>query len=100
MILTLTEAGVEFVIVGNVSAVLQGSPIITQDLDLCYRRTDANLTRLAAALRSLKPRLRHRTSPTFLTSDHSGWGQTLPWRSRMSHWTSSLRCPQSADSTR
>ena len=54
----LTEAQVEFVIVGGVSAVLQGAPIITQDLDLCYRRQPENLSRLAKALAPLTPRLR------------------------------------------
>lgn len=31
----LTQAGVEFIVVGGVSAVLQGAPVVTQDLDLC-----------------------------------------------------------------
>lgn len=54
----LTQAGVEFVIVGGVSAVLQGVPVVTQDLDFCYRRTPENVRRLAAALRSFHPKLR------------------------------------------
>src|SRR5258708_32399596 len=48
----LTQAGVEFFVVGGVSAVLQGVPVVTQDLDLCYRRTPDNVRRLAAALRT------------------------------------------------
>ena len=37
----LAQAGVEFIIVGGVSAVLQGVPIVTQDLDIATaaRRT-------------------------------------------------------------
>jgi hypothetical protein len=31
----LGQAGVEFVVVGGVSAVLQGAPVVTQDLDIC-----------------------------------------------------------------
>jgi hypothetical protein len=58
MIARLARAEVEYVIVGGVSAVLQGVPVVTQDLDLCYRRTPENLTRLAAALAPLQPRLR------------------------------------------
>jgi hypothetical protein len=58
MILRLAEAEVEFVVVGGVSAVLQGAPIVTMDLDVCYRRTPENIARLAAALAPLKPRLR------------------------------------------
>lgn len=54
----LTDAGVEFVVVSGVSAVLQGVPFVTQDLDLCYRRTADNIKRLAAALAPLKPRPR------------------------------------------
>jgi predicted nucleotidyltransferase len=54
----LTQAGVEFVVVGGVSAVLQGVPVVTQDLDLCYRRTPENVRRLASALRPFHPKLR------------------------------------------
>lgn len=54
----LVEAQVEFVVVGGVSAVLQGSPIVTRDLDICYRRTPDNLIRLAAALKPFQPTLR------------------------------------------
>jgi hypothetical protein len=54
----LTEAGVEFVVVGGVSAVLQGVPVVTQDLDLCYRRTPDNVRRMASALRPFRPKLR------------------------------------------
>lgn len=54
----LAQAQVEFVIVGGVSAVLQGVPILTLDLVICYRRTPDNLARLAAALAPLAPRPR------------------------------------------
>jgi predicted nucleotidyltransferase len=54
----LTEARVEFVIVGGVSGVLQGAPIVTVDLDLCYHRTSGNIARLASALAPLGARLR------------------------------------------
>lgn len=54
----LTQAGVEFVVVGGVSAVLQGVPVVTQDLDLCYRRTPDNVRRLAGALRAFHPKMR------------------------------------------
>ncbi len=58
MIGRLTEAQVEFVIVGGVSAVLQGAEVTTRDLDLCYRRTPANIARLVNALAPLSPRPR------------------------------------------
>jgi hypothetical protein len=54
----MSAGGVEFVIVGGVSAVLQGAPVATQDLDLCYRRTPENIARLVAALAPLTPRPR------------------------------------------
>jgi hypothetical protein len=46
----LADSGCEFIIVGGLSAVLHGVPIVTQDLDVCYRRHPDNLTRIAAAL--------------------------------------------------
>lgn len=54
----LAAEGVEYLIVGGVSAVLQGSTITTRDLDICYRRTPGNAKRLARALAPLKPRAR------------------------------------------
>ena len=38
------------VVVGGISAVLQGAPIVTVDLDLCYLRRPDNLRRIAEAL--------------------------------------------------
>ena len=58
VITALAKAQVEFVVVGGISAVLQGAPIITEDLDLCYRRHPENLVRLAKALAPFSPRLR------------------------------------------
>jgi hypothetical protein len=57
-IIRLAEAKVEFVVVGGISAVLLGAPIITADLDICYRRTPENIARLAAALGPLRPKAR------------------------------------------
>ncbi|MCI0650258.1 MAG: hypothetical protein L0Z55_00095 [Planctomycetes bacterium] len=50
--------GVEFLIVGGQAELLFGSPRITYDVDLCYRRTASNLERLAQALVELNPKLR------------------------------------------
>jgi predicted nucleotidyltransferase len=52
------EKGVEFLIIGGQAEALFGSPRVTYDIDLCYRRTAENLERLAAALKVLKPTLR------------------------------------------
>jgi predicted nucleotidyltransferase len=54
----LTAKGVEFLVIGGQAETLFGSPRVTFDIDLCYRRTAGNLERLAAALKVLKPTLR------------------------------------------
>jgi hypothetical protein len=54
----LSSGKAEFIVVGGVSAVLQGAPIVTRDLDLCYRRTSDNFRRLAEALAPFQLRLR------------------------------------------
>jgi predicted nucleotidyltransferase len=54
----LTDEGVEFVVVGATSAVLHGAPVVTQDLDLCYRRAPDNVRRIARALEPFHPKLR------------------------------------------
>lgn len=54
----LVTAGVEFIIIGGMAATAHGSAHVTVDLDFVYRRTAANIARLAAALRPLQPYLR------------------------------------------
>ena len=54
----LDRHGVEFIVVGGQAALLHGSPSVTYDIDLCYRRSGVNLQRLAAALTELRPSLR------------------------------------------
>lgn len=55
---SLADNRVEFVIVGLTAAIAQGAPLGTVDLDICYRRTQDNAARLAAALKPFHPRLR------------------------------------------
>src|SRR5438270_13089475 len=50
---TLVEHQVDFIVVGGVSAVLQGAPITTFDLDVVHARTPDNLNRLVTALQAL-----------------------------------------------
>lgn len=47
-----------FVLIGGLAARGYGSARITNDLDICYSREDANLSRLAAALKELGAKLR------------------------------------------
>ncbi len=54
----LVEHGVRFVLIGGYAAALRGSPMMTGDVDICPARDRANLDRLAAALQSLRARLR------------------------------------------
>jgi predicted nucleotidyltransferase len=58
LLTALCNAKVEFVVIGGMAAVVQGSAYVTADLDLCYRRQPGNIDRLAEALKSFKPRLR------------------------------------------
>lgn len=46
----LMRRGVRFVVVGAFGAVFHGSPLPTQDVDVCPARDEANLTRLGSAL--------------------------------------------------
>lgn len=55
---TLAGARVEFIIIGGVAATIHGSTRLTLDLDVCYSRSDANLTRIVAALSPCRPYLR------------------------------------------
>ena len=58
MVAALDLHKVRYVVIGGLCAVLHGSPIVTQDADICPARDRENLDRLAAALRELKARLR------------------------------------------
>jgi hypothetical protein len=50
---TLVKHGVEFIVIGGVSAALQGAPIVTFDLDVVHSRAPDNLDRLLVALQAL-----------------------------------------------
>ncbi len=39
----LLEGGVEFVVIGGLAAQVHGSPVITEDLDICFALDGANL---------------------------------------------------------
>lgn len=49
---------VSFIVVGGAAAIAHGSARLTQDLDIVYLRSVANLDRLVAALADYKPYLR------------------------------------------
>jgi hypothetical protein len=54
----LNEDEVEFVLIGGIAGRVHGSPTVTNDLDICYRRTKINCERLAKTLHKLGARLR------------------------------------------
>ena len=49
----LAEAGVEFILVGGLAAVVQGSPVTTMDVDIVHSRSSGNITRLMGFLKSI-----------------------------------------------
>jgi hypothetical protein len=54
----LGDAGVECIIVGGLAATIHGSSRLTQDIDVVYARSGANLERLTTALGPHDPYLR------------------------------------------
>lgn len=57
----LARHNVEFIIVGGVSAVLQGAPVMTFDLDIVHSRAQENIPALLSALSELGAHYRHQT---------------------------------------
>lgn len=58
MLRVLHEYQVRFVVIGGIAAVLHGSGTATFDLDITPEADEENLTRLAAALRSIHAEIR------------------------------------------
>ena len=54
----LSNNEVEFIIVGGAAATAHGSARLTLDLDVVYRRSTENITRMVDALKPIKPYLR------------------------------------------
>lgn len=55
---TLNEHEVGYVVIGGLAATLHGSPLPTRDAVICPSQDEANLERLAAALREMGARIR------------------------------------------
>jgi len=77
----LTEAGVEFIMIGGVAGVVHGSARATYDVDVLYSRTKENIQRLADALAPHEPSLRDTPADLPFTWNartiHSGLNFTL-----------------------
>jgi len=54
-----SETEVDFVIVGGVAIRSHGGSYVTEDLDICYSRTNENLKKIADVLLPLNPRPRN-----------------------------------------
>jgi hypothetical protein len=52
------RARVDFIVIGGIAARMHGSARITQDVDVVYAHSDANIRRLVGALAPFKPYLR------------------------------------------
>ena len=59
----LIAGNVEFVLVGGFAAVAHGVTLVTRDVDVCCRFSEANLMRIQSALVDLHPV--HRWHPYF-----------------------------------
>jgi hypothetical protein len=54
----LNAHGVRYVVIGNLGATLYGSPLVTNDADICPSRDHDNLEALAGALSEMRARIR------------------------------------------
>lgn len=55
---TLNSHEVRYVVIGGLASEFLGAAIGTNDIDICYERTPANMDRLAGALKDLRATLR------------------------------------------
>ncbi len=58
----LLSRDIDFVLIGGFAAVVHGSTMITQDLDICTAITEEGVTKLRDALKDLHPI--HQMNPT------------------------------------
>jgi hypothetical protein len=50
----LIEAGVDFILVGGLAAVIQGAPVTTMGVSIVHSQSPENITRLLAFLKSIE----------------------------------------------
>ena len=49
----LLKAGIDFILVGGLAAVVQGAPVTTMDVDIVHSRSPENISKLFAFLKSI-----------------------------------------------
>lgn len=54
----LSDAQVNFMVIGGLAAIVHGATYVTYDVDLCYDRSRRNVENLCRALQPLRPGLR------------------------------------------
>jgi transcriptional regulator with XRE-family HTH domain len=69
MLIRLITRGVEFVVIGGFAAALRGSPVITDDLDICFADSEANRWRLSDVLADLGARTQGELTPSFVIEE-------------------------------
>jgi hypothetical protein len=79
LIAALQAHGVRFIVIGAVAAIAQGSPLPTEDFDVTPDPASDNLGLLAAALTSLKARLRTPTGAVDFPIDARMLGENTVW---------------------
>lgn len=62
--LLLSQA--DFVLIGGLASVVHGSPLVTQDIDICIAINEEQMGKLRAALKDLSPRHRRITPVTII----------------------------------
>ena len=72
----LTARGVDYVLIGGLAAVLHGSAMLTQDVDICFARDEGNLRALAKALGELGAKLRGVGEPVPFVPDERTLGKS------------------------
>jgi len=75
----LLKAGIDFILVGGLAAVIQGAPVTTMDVDIVHSKTPENVAKLLAFLRSINAFYRRLDDKLIAPneSDLSGDGHAL-----------------------
>jgi predicted nucleotidyltransferase len=66
----LDKCGVDYVVIGGLAAVLHGSVIATNDVDICIFAVDESFQKIVAAFADVHPRYRMRPDHPRVTPEH------------------------------
>lgn len=75
----LCESGVEFILVGGLATVVQGSPVTTMDVDIVHKRSSENIKHLMHLLEKIEATYRRPDDKIIkpVASDFAGMGHIL-----------------------